>query len=366
MSSGPLSAIVLAAGEGTRMRSDRPKPLHLLCGRPMLRYVLDSISAVDLDRVVIVVGHHAERVTKRLQDDGPDLLISFVEQEVQRGTGDAVSVGLTGFPDDPLDEDDGDVVVLPGDTPLLRPETIAELVALHRERGDACTLLTAELVDPFGYGRIVRGKEDKVLRVVEERDASEDEKAIAEVCTSIYCFRRSLLAPALRRTSPDNAQGEYYLTDVVEVLASAGYPVGTLVVDDPEEVSGINDRVQLAAAEAVLRRRTNDLWLRAGVTMVDPERISVDTTVRLGKDVTLFPGTLLQGETVIGDRAEIGPNTRLVDCVVGSDTRLEQVVGRDAEVGDDAVVGPFAVLEAGSQIPSGARTGAFYTALADE
>ena len=366
MSTGPLSAIVLAAGEGTRMQSDRPKPLHLLCGRPMLRYVLDALGDCELDRVVIVVGHHAERVTKRLQDDGPDLLISFVEQEVQRGTGDAVSVGLTGFPDDPLDEDDGDVIVLPGDAPLLRPETIAELVALHRERGAACTILTADLPDPFGYGRIVRGKEDKVLRVVEERDATEDEKRITEVNTSIYCFRRSVLAPALRRTSPENAQGEYYLTDVVEVLASAGYSVATMLVDDAEETSGINDRVQLAAAEAVLRRRTADHWLRAGVTMVDPQRISIDTTVRLGKDVTLFPGTLLQGETVIGDQAEVGPDTRRVDCVVGARARLEQVVGRDAEVGDDAIVGPFAVLEPGSQIPSGARTGSFYTAIADD
>jgi bifunctional UDP-N-acetylglucosamine pyrophosphorylase/glucosamine-1-phosphate N-acetyltransferase len=366
MSTAPLSAIVLAAGEGTRMKSDRPKPLHLLCGRPMLRYVLDALGESELERVVIVVGHHAERVTKRLQDDGPDLLISFVEQEVQRGTGDAVSVGLTGFPDDPTDEDDGDVLVLPGDTPLLRPETIARLVELHRERDAACTVLSADIEDPTGYGRVVRGKDDKVLRIVEERDADEDQKRITEINTSIYCFRRSVLAPALRRTSPENAQGEYYLTDVVEVLASAGYPVASLVVDDPEEAAGINDRVQLAAAEAVLRRRTADRWLRAGVTMLDPERIALDTTVRLGTDVTLFPGTLLQGETVIGDHAEIGPNTRLVDCVVGANTRLEQVVGRDAEVGDDAVVGPFAVLEAGSQIPSGARTGAFYTAVADE
>ena len=366
MSTGPLSAIVLAAGEGTRMKSDRPKPLHLLCGRPMLRYVLDALGDCELDRVVIVVGHHAERVTKRLQDDGPDLLISFVEQEVQRGTGDAVSVGLTGFPDDPLDEDDGEVLVLPGDTPLLRPETISRLVALHRERGAACTVLSADIEDPTGYGRVVRGKDDKVLRIVEERDASEDEKQITEINTSIYCFRRSVLAPALRRTSPENAQGEYYLTDVVEVLASAGYPVASLVVDDPEEAAGINDRVQLAAAEAVLRRRTADRWLRAGVSMIDPERIALDTTVRLGTDVTLFPGTLLQGETVIGDHAEIGPNTRLVDCVVGANTRLEQVVGRDAEVGDDAVVGPFAVLEPGSQVPSGVRTGAFYTASSDD
>jgi bifunctional UDP-N-acetylglucosamine pyrophosphorylase / glucosamine-1-phosphate N-acetyltransferase len=366
MSGGPLSAIVLAAGEGTRMQSDRPKPLHLLCGRPMLRYVLDALGGCELDRVVIVVGHHAERVTKRLQDDGPDLLISFVEQEVQRGTGDAVSVGLTGFPDDPLDEDDGDVIVLPGDTPLLRPETIADLVALHRERDAACTVLSAEVADPTGYGRVVRGKDGRVTRIVEERDADDDERAIREINTSIYCFRRSVLAPALRRTSPENAQGEYYLTDVVEVLATAGYPVASMVIGDAEEAAGINDRAQLAAAEAVLRRRTADHWLRAGVTMVDPERISIDTTVRLGTDVTLFPGTLLQGETVVGDHAEIGPDTRLVDCVVGANARLEQVVGREAEVGEGAVVGPYAVLEPGAQIPPGARTGSFYTAVADD
>ncbi len=366
MSSRPLSAILLAAGEGTRMRSARPKPLHLLCGKPMLRYVIEALGGCELDRVVIVVGHHAERVTKRFQDEGPDLLITFVEQEVQRGTGDAVSVGLTGFPDDALDEDDGDVLVLPGDTPLLRPDTIAALVALHRERNAACTVLSAELDDPTGYGRVVRGKEDKVVRIVEDRDATEGEKAIREVNTSIYCFRRSVLAPALRRTRPDNAQGEYYLTDVVAVLAEAGYPVASLVMDDAEEAAGINDRVQLAAAEAVLRRRTNDHWLRAGVTMIDPDRIALDTTVRLGTDVTLFPGTLLQGATVVGDHTEIGPETRLVDCIVGQDVRLEQVVGREAEIGDGAVVGPFAVLEPGAQVPSGARTGPFYTAGGDD
>jgi bifunctional UDP-N-acetylglucosamine pyrophosphorylase/glucosamine-1-phosphate N-acetyltransferase len=366
MSPGRLSAIVLAAGEGTRMKSDRPKPLHLLCGRPMLRYVLDALDDCELDRVVIVVGHHAERVTKRVQDEGPDLLIAFVEQEVQRGTGDAVSVGLTGFPDDPLDEDDGDVLVLPGDTPLLRPSTVADLVALHRQRDAACTLLSARVEDPTGYGRVVRDKDERVIRIVEERDASREEKAIDEINTSIYCFRRSVLAPALRRTSPENSQGEYYLTDVVQVLHEAGYPVASMVIDDPQEAAGINDRVQLAAAEAVLRHRTADRWLRAGVTMLDPERTSIDTTVRLGTDVTLFPGTLLQGDTVVGDHAEIGPDTRLVDCVVGKGARVEQTVARDAEIGDDAVVGPFAVLEPGAQVTAGARTGPFYTGRTDD
>jgi len=366
MSERPLSAVVLAAGEGTRMRSTRPKPLHLLCGRAMLLYVLDALGECDTRRAVIVVGHGAERVTKKLQEEAPDLVLDFVEQHVQRGTGDAASVGLTVFPDDDLDEEDGDVLVLPGDTPLLRPETVAALVATHRQAEAACTLLTARLDDPSGYGRVVRGKEGRVQRVVEQVDATDEEREIDEVNTSIYCFRRSLLAPALRRLSPENAQGEYYLTDVVEVLHTAGYPVVAMVAADPRETQGVNDRVQLAEAEAELRRRTNERWLRLGVTMLDPERTYIDATVQLAADVTLFPGTLLQGRCVIGAGAEIGPATRLVDCVVGSGAVVEHSVGRDAEVGDDAVVGPFAVLEPGSLIPSAARTGPFYTASSTE
>jgi bifunctional UDP-N-acetylglucosamine pyrophosphorylase/glucosamine-1-phosphate N-acetyltransferase len=353
-----LSAIVLAAGEGTRMRSTRPKPLHLLCGKAMLLYVLDSMSQCDVGRVVVVVGHGAERVTKKLQEEAPDLLLDFVEQHVQRGTGDAVSVGLTAFPDDEMDE--GDVLVLPGDTPLLRPETIAALVARHRETEAACTILTARVADPQGYGRVVRGKDDRVRRIVEEADATDDERAIDEVNTSIYCFRRSVLAPALRRLSPENAQGEYYLTDVVEVLHDAGYPVVSLVADNPDDTLGVNDRVQLSLAESELRRRTNEAWLRRGVTMLDPDRTYIDATVELSADVTLFPGTMLQGRCVIGAGAELGPNTRLVDCVVGDGARLEQTVARDAEIGDHARVGPFAVLEPGSHIPAETRTGPFY------
>ncbi len=208
------------------MRSTRPKPLHLLCGRAMLLYVLDALAECDTRRAVIVVGHGAERVTKKLQEEAPDLVLDFVEQHVQRGTGDAASVGLTVFPDDDLDEEDGDVLVLPGDTPLLRPETVAALVATHRDAEAACTVLTARLDDPSGYGRVVRGKDGRVQRVVEQVDATDEELEIDEINTSIYCFRRSLLAPALRRLSPENAQGEYYLTDVVEVLHDGGLPGG--------------------------------------------------------------------------------------------------------------------------------------------
>jgi bifunctional UDP-N-acetylglucosamine pyrophosphorylase / glucosamine-1-phosphate N-acetyltransferase len=347
------------------MRSSRPKPLHMLCGRPMVLFVLDALRDCAADRAVIVVGHGAERVTKKLQEAAPELPLDFVEQHVQRGTGDAVMVGLTAFPDED-DLDDGDVVVLPGDTPLLRPETVANLLREHRMSGAACSILTADLHAPTGYGRVVRQKDGMVARVVEEGDATPDERAITEVNTSIYCFRRGVLAPALRRISPDNVQGEYYLTDVIEVLRTAGYPVVAVTVADPDEVHGVNDRLQLARAEAELRRRTNQRWLRHGVTMIDPDRTYVDVTVELDEDVTLFPGVVLQGRTLVSAGAEIGPGTRLVDCVVGENAQVDQTVGRDADIGADAIVGPFAVLEPGSRVPSGARTGPFYTASGEE
>jgi bifunctional UDP-N-acetylglucosamine pyrophosphorylase/glucosamine-1-phosphate N-acetyltransferase len=329
----------------------------------MLLYVLDSLGEVAVDKAVVVVGHGAERVTKKLQEDGPDLVTDFVEQRVQRGTGDAVSVGLTAFAEDDLDS--SDLIVLPGDTPLLRPSTIAALVREHQLSEAACTMLTAIADDPTGYGRVVRGKDGGVVRVVEERDATAEERAITEWNTSIYCFRRSVLAPALRRLSPENAQGEYYLTDVIEVLHDAGYPIAAVMVADPAEPAGINDRAQLAAAEAVLRQRTNETWMARGVTMLDPSRTYIDATVRLAPDVTLFPGSVLQGATVVGERAEIGPDAQLVDCIVGPDAVVNHTVGHQAEVGAGAIVGPFAALEPGSRVPPGARTGPFYTAPGD-
>jgi bifunctional UDP-N-acetylglucosamine pyrophosphorylase/glucosamine-1-phosphate N-acetyltransferase len=234
-------------------------------------------------------------------------------------------------------------------------------VAAHRAAGAAATLLTARVPDPTGYGRVVRGRDDKVVRVVEQADATPEEREIDEINTSIYCFRRSVLAPALRRLSPQNALGEYYLTDVVEVLSEAGYPVRAFEAEDARTCMGVNDRVQLAAAEAELRRRTNERWLRLGVTMLDPERTYLDTTVRLAPDVTLFPGVILQGATVVGERAEVGPDARLVDCTVGADAVVSSTVGVDAEVGAGARVGPFAVLEPGSSIAPGGVTGPFYT-----
>jgi len=356
----------MAAGEGTRMKSERPKPMHLLCGRAMLLHILDSLADLAIDRTVVVVGHAAERVTKMLLEQGPpEMPVDFVEQHVQRGTGDAAGIAMTAFPDDDA-TDDGDVIVLPGDTPLLRATTLGRLVQEHRAGDAAATLLTARLDDPTGYGRVIRGRDGSVVRLVEQGDATASELEVDEVNTSIYCFKRSVLAPALRRLSPDNNQGEYYLTDVIEVLHDAGYGVASVLADDAGEISGVNDRVQLAAAEAELRRRTNDAWMRQGVTMLDPDHTYVDATVRLAPDVTLFPGTMLHGRTVVGAGARIGPAVRLVDCLVGRNALIEHSVGHDAEIGDDAVVGPFAALQPGSQIPPGTRTGPFYTATAGD
>lgn len=342
------------------MKSARPKPLHLLCGRPLVFHVLDALAELDIDRVAVVVGHEAERVIKTLQEQAPaGLALEFVEQTVPRGTGDAAAVGLTGLPED---DDDGDVVVLPGDTPLLRAPTLAALVRAHRSTDAAATVMTAILDHPGGYGRIVRGKGDRVVSIVEESDATAEQREIPEINTGFYVFRRSVLAPALRRISPENEAGEYYLTDVIGVLADAGYQVETMVADDPQEGAGVNDRAQLAAAEAELRARTNERWMRRGVTMVDPESTYLDASVQLATDVTLFPGTILQGNTRIGEHAEIGPNTRLVDCVVGEGATVEVTVARQAEIGAHAHVGPFASLPPGAHVAPGTITGPFFTA----
>jgi len=370
-----LYAIVLAAGEGTRMRSERPKPLHLICGRPMVMHVIHSLSGVQPAQTVIVVGHGADQVTARVTADSPSWAnVSFASQVVQRGTGDAVSVGLTGLDHQDLNhlghassadghlaehDDMSTILVLPGDTPLLRRETIDDLVAQHEASGHAATVLVAQLDDPTGYGRVVRAKDGRVLRIVEQRDASEDERKINEINTSIYAFRRDLLGPALRRVTPNNVQSEYYLTDVVAVLADMGHQVGAVVADAPE-TQGVNDRWQLALAERELRSRTNRHWLLNGVTMFDPRQTFIDVDVQIEPDVTLYPGTMLQGKTRIGSGCQIGPNTRLNNCVVGSNSTIESTSAVNSQIGNNAKIGPFAHLSSGSRVADGQTTGAFY------
>ena len=325
----------------------------------MVMHVIYSLESVKVERTVVVVGHGADRVSKKVEQQCPAWAnVSFVEQTVQHGTGHAASVGLSAFVGDDLD-DSSTVLILPGDTPLLRNETIDRLVATHEQSGDAATVLTAMVDDPTGYGRIVRGRDNRVMRIVEQRDANVDELAIHEINTGIYAFRRDLLGPALRRVSNKNSQDEYYLTDVVEILAAMGHRVGSAVAD-AAETAGVNDRWQLALAERELRARTNRFWLLNGVTMFDPQQTFVDVTVDIGRDVTLLPGTILQGSCKISDGCEIGPNTRLVDAIVEAGAHVENTVGVGCSVGASAHVGPFAHLTPGSVIAPNTITGPFF------
>jgi bifunctional UDP-N-acetylglucosamine pyrophosphorylase/glucosamine-1-phosphate N-acetyltransferase len=339
------------------MRSGTPKVLHPLCGRPMVLHVVDALSELPLERIVVVVGHAAERVTKTLQEQlVTEVPVEFVEQRVQRGTGDAVSVALTVFDD--MDAED-DILVLPGDAPLVRAETIAKLATEHRVQDAAASILTARVAEPSGLGRVVRDKDGRVAGIVEHADASEEQRDIDEINTSIYCFRRSLLAPALRRLSPENAQGEYYLTDAIGVLRDAGHKVIAIEAEEAEEAIMVNDRVQLAEAEAELRARINRAWMRAGVSMVDPATTYIDATVEIEPDARLLPNTILEGRTVVGTGSVIGPDVHLRDSVVGEGARVLYAVARDAEIGDDCEVGPFAYLRPGARLAAGAKVGTY-------
>lgn len=359
--SRPLTAVVLAGGTGARMRSGIPKALHSLCGRPMLLYALEAVQACRPERVVVVVGSGSEDVAKTVQEEGLGHLVTFVEQQVPRGTADAVGVALTATDESLLE--DADVLVVPGDAPLLSADDLVELVAEHRAGTAAATLLTTESAGTAGYGRVVReGRDRSVRRLSHPHEELEpaDEAEPSEIATGVAVYRRGLLAPALRRVLPDQLLGELHLSDVVEVLTSTGHTVATLPASDAGSVRGVNDQLDLAEVEAELRRRTNVAWMKRGVRMIDPARTYVDTTVVIGRDVILQPGTMLQGRTVVGDGAEIGPDSQLVDCAVGSRAVVTKTMARDAEIGPGAFVGPFAVLRPGVAVAPGEVTGPFY------
>lgn len=345
------------------MRSSRPKPLHRLLGRPMVVHVLDSLVEVNPQWVVLVVGHGGDRVARELSGQAMVRLpLHYVEQSVPRGTGDAVAIALSSLPEELSDDvEEADILILPGDIPLLEPGTVADLVDRHRSSDVAATLLTVELDDPTGYGRIVRDRHGNVKRIVEQADATDEEAAVREVNTSVYCFRTDLLGGAIRQIDDRNAQGELYLTDVIEVLTKAGHHVETVIAPDAAPAVGVNDRAQLAAAEAELRRRRNDELMRAGVTMIDPANTYVDTSVRIANDVTLHPGTRLTGTTTVAQGAEIGPDVSLDDCAVGERAVIASTYAVRSTIGDDAVVGPFCRLVAGSEVAPGTTIEPFFS-----
>jgi bifunctional UDP-N-acetylglucosamine pyrophosphorylase/glucosamine-1-phosphate N-acetyltransferase len=316
----------------------------------MVLYVLDAASHEDVRATVVVVGHGATWVEKALTERArADVHLTFVEQYEQLGTGHAVSVALPSIEDE-AGAVDGDVLILPGDTPLLRSATVGALLNRHRESQAALTVLTAIVDDPSGYGRIVRDKDGSVARIIEERDATPSERQITEVNTSIMVVRKSLLGPALRRVDRQNAQNQFYLTDLVAVLHDAGHVTQAVMLDDPAEAQGVNDRQQLAQAEAVLRSRINERWMKRGVTMWDPDHTYIDADVVLGPEVSLLPGCVLKGHCVIQRGAQIGPHANLTDVYVGENAKVGMVDAINAHVGADATVHSFVVMTPGAKI----------------
>ncbi|EID10168.1 bifunctional N-acetylglucosamine-1-phosphate uridyltransferase/glucosamine-1-phosphate acetyltransferase [Mycobacterium xenopi RIVM700367] len=357
---GESAVLVLAAGAGTRMRSDTPKVLHTIAGRSMLAHCLYSIAKVAPQHLVVVLGHDHDRIAPVVAElaDSLGRRIDVALQDRQLGTGHAVLCGLSALPADYS----GVVVVTSADIPLLDADTLADLIAAHRAHPAAVTVLTTTLADPTGYGRILRTQDNEVIAIVEQADATPSQKQIREVNAGVYAFDIAALRSALGRLSADNAQRELYLTDVISIVRRDGHAVHARHVDDSALVAGVNDRVQLAELSAELNRRIVATHQLAGVTVVDPATTWIDVDVSIGRDTVILPGTQLLGRTRIGGHCTVGPDTTLADVTVGDAASVIRTHGTSASIGDGAVVGPFAYLRPGTVLGADGKLGAFVEA----
>lgn len=353
MSESSLAVIVLAAGQGTRMKSATPKLLHPLAGAPVLAHVLATVSALEAEHLLVVVRHERDRIAALVADDAPGSIV--VDQDEVPGTGRAVEQAVDALPAD----FDGDVLVVNGDVPLLDPETLQALLARHREAGTAAALLSAVLQDATGYGRVVRGGDGNVLRIVEHKDADADELRITEINSGVYVFRAASLRAELPKLGTDNAQGEKYVTDVVQALTAAGQAVGAHAAAEAWRLEGINDRVQLSEAAARLNAEIVRFWQREGVTVQDPATTWIDRDVSLAPDVTVLPGTQILRASVVATGAVIGPDTTLSACEVGEGAQIRRSDATLAVIGANTTVGPFAYLRPGTQLADDGKIGTF-------
>jgi bifunctional UDP-N-acetylglucosamine pyrophosphorylase/glucosamine-1-phosphate N-acetyltransferase len=345
------TVVILAAGEGTRMKSQTPKVLHSIAGRSLVGHVLAAVESLEPKHVRVVVGSGREKVEAHLSEIAPTATTIF--QEHRGGTGHAAQLALADL------KPQGTILILAGDTPMLTGESLAQLLEGHHEGGFTASVMTAEHPDPTGYGRIIRGDDGSLVRIVEEKDADEFEKAIEEINSGVYAFDAVKLAGAIGKLRNDNAQGELYLTDVIEILRNEGGKIAAVCIEDFTETLGVNDRVQLAEAAALLRDRINEKLMRSGVTIVDPTTTWVDATSVVSQDVVLLPGTAISGESTIGTGAVIGPRTTLVDCTVANGAEVKESYATSAVIGENASVGPFTFLRPGTNLAANTRAGAF-------
>lgn len=346
---GCLMAVILAAGEGKRMKSKKAKVVHEIFGMPLVEWVYKSIKNSGVDEVVVVVGHKAEEVKEKM---GDKVLYAF--QEKQMGTGHAVMQAQ-----EYLDNKDGYVIVLCGDTPLISSENISNTINYHKENTNSATIITAELDNPGGYGRIVRGSDGSVKKIVEHKDASLEEREIKEINSGMYCFNIKDLTEALKELDNDNSQGEYYLTDTIEILMNKGKKVGAIKVPDSNEILGINDRAQLSEAGQIIKNRILKRHLENGVTIIDPASTFIDEDVEIGIDTVIYPSTIIEGKSKIGEDCIIGPGSRLVSAQISDRVEVKNSVVLESSVDDDTKVGPFAYIRPGSSIGKKVKVGDF-------
>lgn len=344
------SAVILAAGKGVRMCSKLPKVTHLVAGRPMILHIVNSVKKAGIKDITIVVGHGKELVKKVF--DGDDN-VRFVVQEQQLGTGHALLQAERNV------DQQSTLLVLTGDTPLLQASTLTGLINAHEDFGAAATVLTANIDNPHGYGRIIRHPDSSLKRIVEEKDTSEKEKAINEINSGIYCFSAERIFKALSRITKNNTQGEYYLTDALEIIGRNNEKVGIHCIDKAIDIYGINDRIQLAYAENILRKRINNEMMKNGVTIIDPDTTMIDYEVEIGQDTIILPFTIIEGNTTIGEDCEIGPDVRINDSLIGSHVTIESSRIRESKIGDHCVIGPYSHLRPETILDSGVKIGAF-------
>ena len=341
-------ALILAAGQGKRIKSDLPKVLHKVCGKEMVNHVIDTLRKGNVEDINVIIGKGAELVKENTKSRN----VSYSLQEEQLGTGHAVKCAI-----DFLKNKKGTVAVFNGDSPLIQEETIKELFKAHKESGNSATILTSILDDASGYGRIIRN-ENEVLKIVEHKDCNEEELKVKEINSGMYCFEIESLVECLDNLSNNNSQGEYYLTDVIGMMKEKNQKVGALVINH-EETLGVNSRVQLAEVEAILRKRINNKHLENGVTIIDPNTTYIGIDVEIGQDTIIYPGNVLEGNTVIGKNCMLYPNSRINNSIIGEDVEIQSSVILESEVGNNTTVGPFAYIRPQSVIGKNVRIGDF-------
>lgn len=342
-------AIILAAGQGTRMKSKLYKVLHPVCGKPMVQHVIDQVNQLQIEDIVTVIGHGAEKVQEQLGDS-----CKYALQEQQLGTAHAVMQA-----ESVLSAKSGTTLVICGDTPLIKAETMKELIALHEQSQAKATILTAYADNPAGYGRVLRGEGGLVEKIVEHKDASEEERYVKEINTGTYCFDNQALFSALKKVSNENVQGEYYLPDVIEILKEEGEVVTAFQSSEFEETLGVNDRVALSQAEQILRKRINEKHMRNGVTIIDPLTTFIEADVQIGQDTVINPGSFIKGKSIIGQDCLIGPNTEISNCEIGDGTEVLQSVVHESSIGSFVKIGPFAHVRPQSDIKDSVKIGNF-------